>query len=67
MSEPDYTKVKNAILQLAEIPRPIGYKKLKNRSGYRIRVGDFRVIYEIHLKELIVEVIQMTHRKEVYD
>jgi mRNA interferase RelE/StbE len=67
MSEPDFSKVKTAILKLADTPRPVGYKKLKNRPGYRIRVGDYRIIYEIRAKELIIEVIHMAHRRKVYD
>ena len=34
-----------AIDSLADNPRPFGYKKLKNRNGYRIRAGDYRIIY----------------------
>ena len=47
INAPFYSKIKNAILKLAENPRPEGYKKLKGREGYRIRVADYRIIYEI--------------------
>ena len=40
-------KIETSLLELEENPRPAGCKKLKGRSGYRIRVGDYRVIYEI--------------------
>jgi mRNA interferase RelE/StbE len=43
----DYKKVKQAILNLTHDPRPPGSKKLKGRPGWRIRQGDYRVIYEI--------------------
>jgi mRNA interferase RelE/StbE len=47
-------------------PRPHGYKKLTGRDGYWIRVGNYRVIYEIFDKILVVEVIDLGHRKEIY-
>ena len=55
------------ILSLEENPRPQGYKKLKNRSGYRIRSGDYRIIYEIFDKELVIDIIALGHRKDIYD
>ena len=39
--------IKASIADLADNPRPYGYKKLKGEDAYRIRVGDYRVIYEI--------------------
>lgn len=45
--EPDYSRIKQAILHLSVNPRPNGYKKLKGRPGYRVRQGDYRIIYEI--------------------
>jgi mRNA interferase RelE/StbE len=59
--------VLNAINDLAENPRPQGYRKLKGRKGYRIRVGDYRVIYEIFNHVLLIEVIDLGHRKDIYD
>lgn len=56
-----------AIDSLSTNPRPIGYKKLVNfENHYRIRVNVYRVIYEIRDKELIVEIVKVGHRKEVY-
>lgn len=55
-----------ALGSLAENPRPYGYKKLKGQDGYRIRVGDYRIVYEIHDKILVVEVIDLGHRREIY-
>lgn len=52
---------------LAENPRPIGSKKLAGpEDRWRIRVGDFRVIYEIHDQVLVVLVIAVGHRRDVY-
>ena len=47
-------------------PRPSDVKKLKGRNAWRIRVGDYRVIYEIHDRELQVLIITVGHRREVY-
>ena len=47
INEPYYSKIKTAILKLAKNPRPVGYKKLKGRDGCRIRVAEYRIIYEI--------------------
>ena len=52
---------------LADNPVPSGSKKLKGRSGYRIRIGDYRVIYEIHDAKLEIEVINLGHRKDICD
>ncbi len=56
----------DSILDLETNPRPIGNKKLKGRNGYRIRVGSYRVIYEIIDEELIIDVIALGHRKDIY-
>lgn len=56
-----------AIAELEENPRPPGYKKLKDRVGYRIRTGDYRIIYNIFDKELIIDVITLGHRKDIYE
>ncbi|MBS1685948.1 MAG: type II toxin-antitoxin system RelE/ParE family toxin [Bacteroidetes bacterium] len=66
IDEPSYTKIKAAIINLAEDPRPVGCKKLKGRSGYRVRVGDYRIIYEVMDKVLLIEVVQLGHRKDIY-
>lgn len=47
-------------------PRPADVKKLKGRAAWRIRVGDYRVIYEIHDRILQVIVITVGHRREIY-
>jgi len=57
----------NAILNLQENPRPNGYRQLKGRDGYRIRVGNYRIIYDIYDFELVIDVIAIGHRKEIYD
>ncbi len=47
-------------------PRPPGIKKLKGEDAYRLRVGDYRIIYEVHDKVLVVLVVGVGHRREVY-
>ncbi len=56
-----------AIEKLEENPRPVGCKKLKGRDGYRIRAGNYRVIYDIFDNNLLVDVIALGHRKDIYE
>ncbi|TAE22252.1 MAG: type II toxin-antitoxin system RelE/ParE family toxin [Cytophagales bacterium] len=56
-----------AIADLGEDPRPNGYKKLKGRDGYRIRAGNYRIIYEIFDTELVIDIITVGHRKDIYN
>lgn len=60
-------RVVRAIWQLADNPRPSGCRKLVNtRNTYRIRVGDYRVIYAISDVVLVVAVESIRHRREAY-
>ena len=59
-------RIENSLLQLEEDPRPPGYKKLKGRNGYRIRVGDYRIIYEIEDNILRIVIIDVRNRKDIY-
>ena len=54
------------IADLAKNPRPKGCKKLRGRNGYRIRQGNYRIIYEIFDSELVVVIIAVGHRKDIY-
>jgi mRNA interferase RelE/StbE len=67
INEPHYSKIKAAILNLANNPQPAGYKKLKGRDGFRIRVADYRIIYDIFGDILQVDVIDLGHRKDIYE
>ena len=62
----DQKRIIEAIYSLAENPRPLGCKKLSGRSAWRIRVGTYRVIYEVHDDRLVILVVAIAHRKEVY-
>jgi len=59
-------RIIEAIRKLAADPRPSGCKKLSGRPAYRIRIGSFRVIYEIYDKQLLVIVITIGDRKDIY-
>jgi mRNA interferase RelE/StbE len=61
------TRIEDKMMELEQDPRPAGCKKLKGRDAWRIRIGDYRVIYEINDGRLIVTVITIGHRKEVYE
>ena len=67
ISEPYYSKIKMAIYDLGNNPRPPGYIKLKGTDAYRIRVNNYRVIYEIFDNVLLVNVVDIGHRKDIYD
>lgn len=59
-------KVVAAVDKLADNPRPPGCRKLQGRPGYRIRVGDYRIVYDIHDRVVTVEIIDIGHRKDIY-
>ena len=60
-------KIITAIEDLAENPRPVGCKKLVgSEHTFRIRVGDYRVIYDIQDNILMVLVVRIRHRRDVY-
>ena len=61
------SKLVDAIYILAKDPRPGGCKKLKGREGYRIRVGDYRIIYQIFDDVLVINVMALGHRKDIYN
>jgi mRNA interferase RelE/StbE len=51
---------------LSEEPRPQGCKKLSGEEKYRIRVGNYRILYEVMDMHLIVYMVKVSHRKEMY-
>jgi mRNA interferase RelE/StbE len=61
------TRIEEKLLELEHDPRPPGCKKLRGRDAWRIRIGDYRAIYEINDGRLIVTVITIGHRREVYE
>jgi mRNA interferase RelE/StbE len=67
LSSDHQTRIAKALVELKINPRPHGVKKLKGQSDiYRIRAGDYRVVYEIVDLEIRVVVIAIGHRRDVY-
>ncbi len=62
----DRITIARAIDSLREKPRPHGYKKLKGSEFYRIRIGDYRVVYQIFDEKLLIIVVRIGHRREIY-
>ena len=62
----DRQRIVTKIGALAGNPRPMGAEKLSGDDKYRIRQGDYRILYEIIDEELIVTVVRIGHRREVY-
>ena len=60
------TRIARAILTLETDPFPHGCKKLKNRDGWRIRVGDYRCLYFVNTEARQILVGVIGHRREVY-
>ncbi len=60
-------RVQGAIALLAQDPRPPGARALQGRPGLRVRVGDYRIIYTVQDDALVVVVVRLRHRRDVYD
>lgn len=58
--------IAKAIYGLASNPRPTGVKKLVGQKAWRLRVSDYRVIYEIYDSKVLVIILKVAHRREVY-
>ncbi len=59
-------KIAEVLDGLSDDPRPRGVRKLESISAYRIRVGDYRIAYTIEDDRLIVLVVRVGHRKDLY-
>jgi len=66
LDKTEYERVRDAVILLAENPRPSSCKKLVGREGWRIRVGNYRVIYEINDANRQVTVLHIGHRRDIY-
>jgi mRNA interferase RelE/StbE len=62
----DLRRILATIDSLSEEPRPAGIEKLSGQEKYRVRQGDYRIIYEIKDDEVIVVVVKVGHRRDVY-
>ena len=63
----DRDRIRGAIALLGQDPRPPGAKALQGRDGLRVRVGNYRIIYTVHDDVLLVVVVTLGHRHDVYD
>lgn len=63
----DRDRIRGAIALLGQDPRPPGAKALQGRDGLRVRVGNYRIIYTVHDDVLLVVVVTLGHRRDVYD
>jgi mRNA interferase RelE/StbE len=62
----DRQRIVERIRDLAENPRPPGCEKLSGRDKYRLRQGRYRILYSIEDADLLVYVVKVAHRKDVY-
>jgi mRNA interferase RelE/StbE len=62
----DLKKILQRIAMLAQNPRPAGHEKLTGQERYRVRQGEYRIVYSIQDEVLTVWIVKVGHRKEVY-
>jgi mRNA interferase RelE/StbE len=61
-----HERISSKLLELEDNPRPHGVQKLHGQDRYRIRIGDYRVLYVIDDRAQTVEIVAAGHRREVY-
>lgn len=62
-----FNRVDKSILNLKTNPRPTGARKLKSHTAaWRLRVGDYRILYDIDDKKRVVIILEIRHRREAY-
>jgi mRNA interferase RelE/StbE len=67
LPKPDRVRVVGRIAALAKTPRPQGCEKLAAHDDrYRVRQGTYRIVYSISDRELLVWIVKVAHRKDVY-
>lgn len=62
----DRQRVVERIASLADAPRPPGCTKLSGREAYRVRQGEYRIVYTVKDDVLVVEVVKVRHRRDAY-
>lgn len=64
--EPIFSRLRKKIRQLAVNSRPPGVKRLVNWPGFRIRFGDYRILYEVDSQKKVIIIYRVAHRKDAY-
>jgi len=62
----DLARIAERIQGLAHSPRPPGCEKLSGQDRYRVRQGDYRIVYSVNDDQRVLEVVKIGHRREVY-
>lgn len=62
----DVTRILKRIEALAQDPRPAGCEKLSQQERYRVRQGVYRIVYEVFDHDLLVNVVKVAHRRDVW-
>lgn len=62
----DVARILKCLEALKENPRGPGCEKLSGRERYRVRKGIYRIIYEIHDEEIMIVVVKVGHRRDIY-
>ncbi|HKU75316.1 MAG TPA: type II toxin-antitoxin system RelE/ParE family toxin [Pyrinomonadaceae bacterium] len=63
---PNFKNIVTVISSLADVPRPLGSRKLTNRAWLRLRVGDYRILYSVDDIRRTVTINAIGHRREIY-
>ena len=67
LPKPLFLRLNQKILALREEPRPPGARKLQGKlEGWRVRLGDYRIVYQIDDAEQTVTIVRVRHRRDVY-
>jgi mRNA interferase RelE/StbE len=66
VSPADVRRILARIESLCEDPRPHGAEKLSAQERYRVRQGDYRILYTAEDADLVVEIVKVAHRRDVY-
>ena len=61
-----FLRVQTALASIQKDPFPSGHKKLEGHGLYRLRVGDYRIVYEVTTKIRIIVIIRIGHRRDIY-
>jgi mRNA interferase RelE/StbE len=66
LPSPVQARIIKAIDGLVKTPRPDGCKRLAGKNAYRVRIGEYRIVYEIYDKVLVVIVVRIAHTRDAY-